>query len=173
VLPVAVAGLLVLGAIIVAFLAVTSSSQAKAINRISCDAAEQVAVHYHAHVSLIYEGTEVGVPANIGISSSPSCLYWLHTHTADGVIHIEAPQGQQNRVFTLGDLFAVWGQPLSATQVATLKVDGSHQVKVYVDGQPYSGDPVTVPLRNHTQVVIEILPPPVDPPPTFTFPKGL
>jgi len=173
VLPVLVGGLLVLGAIVVVFLAVTSSSQAKAINRISCDSAEQVSVHYHAHLTLMYEGTDVGVPANLGINSSPTCLYSLHTHSTDGIIHIEAPQGQQNRVFTLSDFFAVWGQPLSRTRVATLQVDGSHQMKVYVDGQLYNGDPAAIPLRNHTQIVIEIVPPPVDPPPTFTFPKGL
>jgi hypothetical protein len=172
VLPVAVGALLVVALAVTAFIAVTNSgSGAKAVNRINCDSTEQIAVHYHAHLTLIREGTEISVPGNIGISTSPSCLYWMHTHSSDGIIHIEAPQAQQNRVFTLGDFFAVWGQPLSTTQVATLQVDGSHQLKIY--GQPYTGDPAAIPLRTHTQVVIEIVPPPVDPPPAFTFPQGL
>lgn len=172
-MPVAIGGLLVLVALGLIIYAVTNTGQAGAINNVQCQTTEQVAVHYHAHLTLMNEGNEVAVPGNIGIKSSPSCLYWLHTHSSDGVIHIEAPAAQQNRVYTLGDFFAVWEQPLSPTQVATLHVDGQHQLKVFVDGKPYTGDLKALPLRAHTQVVIEIAPPVVDPPPTYTFPQGL
>ncbi len=35
------------------------------------------------------------------------CFYWLHTHTEDGIIHIESPV---QRTFTLGHFFAIWGR---------------------------------------------------------------
>jgi hypothetical protein len=150
----------------------TAPSGPQKVANISCDATEQVAHHYHAHLTILYEGNEVNVPANTGITKS--CLYWMHTHDATGVIHIEAPKSQANRAFTLGDFFAVWGQPLSKTQVATLKVTGDQKLLVYVDGtlQP-DQDPSKIVLKNHTQVVLEFTPPTVDPPPTYTFPANL
>ena len=42
------------------------------------------------------------------------CYYWLHTHTNDGVIHVESPT---QRLYTLGDFFDIWRQPLSARRV--------------------------------------------------------
>ena len=46
----------------------------------------------------------VDIPARIGIPTARRCIYWLHTHTPDGMLHIEAPL---DRSFTLGDLFTV------------------------------------------------------------------
>ena len=43
-----------------------------------------------------------------------SCFFWLHTHTEDGVVHIESPV---RRTFTLGDFFGIWQIPLSSSQV--------------------------------------------------------
>jgi hypothetical protein len=45
-------------------------------------------------------------------------LYWLHTHAADGIIHIESPI---RRIYTLGDFFDVWGEQLGPNQVGTLR----------------------------------------------------
>ncbi len=36
------------------------------------------------------DGNKMPVPAQVGIAPDSSCLYWLHTHANDGVIHIEA-----------------------------------------------------------------------------------
>ncbi len=67
------------------------------------------------------------IPAGIGIPgakaqntaqgqfiASGNCFYWLHTHAADGIIHIESPI---HRIYTLGDFFDEWGQPLGPAQV--------------------------------------------------------
>lgn len=151
----------------------TGAGGARPVADIQCDQQEQLATHYHAHLDIIYKGQPVPVPGQIGISSSAHCLYWLHTHDDSGVIHIEAPKSDANRKFTLGDFFQIWHQPLSPTQVATLKVGSGEQVKVWVDGQPYSGDPTTVVLKSHEQVVIEIGPPFTEPPPTFNWPPDL
>ena len=119
------------------------------------------------------QGNDVNVPPNIGIESG--CLYWMHTHDNTGVIHIEAPTAQAHHTFTLGDFFNVWDQPLSRTQVGTLKLAPDQQLAIYVDGtkQPDGTDPRTIGLHAHTLVVLEITPPAVDPPPGYTFGQGL
>jgi len=133
---------------------------------IHCDSGEQLAVHYHAHVDLIYNGTPVAIPAGTGITSS--CFYWMHTHQTSGIIHMEAPKDSANRQFTLGDFFAVWRQPITGRQIATIPVQKGDQVKVWVDGKPYSGDPAKVVLKSHEQVVVEWGTTFVDPP-TFDW----
>jgi hypothetical protein len=137
------------------------------VANISCDTGEQLATHYHAHVDILYKGQPVPVAAQIGIPGT--CFYWMHTHDTTGVIHIEAPKAQASRQFTLGEFFKVWGQPLSSTQVATLKLAPGDQMKIWVNNQPYTGDPSKIVLRSHEQIVIDIGPPIVDTPPTFTW----
>src|SRR5438105_3430375 len=83
---------------------------------ISCDRMEGQRLHIHQHLVILDRGKEVPIPANVGQRSLSSCLYWVHTHTPDGIIHIEAPK---DRAFTLGDFFQVWGQTLSKTQAAS------------------------------------------------------
>jgi hypothetical protein len=180
ILPVAigVAFLLVLAVLLVFARLQSGTGPGRPVANISCDSAEQVAVHYHAHVEIIAHGTSAVIPAQTGILQVPaqaadplsgSCFYWLHTHDTSGVVHIEAPQSSANRQFTLGDFFKIWGQPLSSTQVATIPVRGGDQLRMWVDGKPFTGDPNAIVLRSHTQVVLEIGPPFTDPPPTFTF----
>ena len=113
------------------------------------------------------------MPANTGITST--CLYWLHTHDTTGVIHIEAPKAQANHTFTLGDFFNVLNKPLSTTRVADLTLTGDQKLVIYIDGkaQPDGTDPRLIPLKNHELIVLEITPPTVDPPPSYTFPAGL
>jgi hypothetical protein len=130
---------------------------------ISCDAMEGQRIHIHQHLLILDHGTPVLVPNDVGRPASGQCLYWVHTHTPDGVIHIESPA---NRTFTLGDFFAIWGQPLSATQAATA-VARTGKLKVWVDGKPYAGNPAKIPLVAHTDVVIEAGPP-FPTPPKFT-----
>jgi hypothetical protein len=139
------------------------------VANIKCDTGEQLAVHYHAHLSIIYRGEPALIPANTGILSTQSCFYWMHTHTTTGIIHIEAPKDSANRQFTVGNFFQIWNQPLSTRQVATFKVGKGDELKMWVDGKPYTGDPNKIVLKSHTQVVIEIGPPFIDPPPTYDW----
>jgi hypothetical protein len=143
------------------------------VGNIKCDASEQVATHYHAHLTLIYRGEPATIPAQTGIitdsSGNVKCFYWMHTHTDSGIIHIEAPKGYASTQFTVGDFFKVWDQPLTSKQVATFPLSKGDEVKVWVDGQPYTGDPAKVVLKSHTQVVIEVGPPFTDPPPAFDW----
>jgi hypothetical protein len=131
---------------------------------ISCDAMEGQRIHIHQHLLILDHGDSVPVPYNVGRPSSNQCLYWLHTHTPDGVIHIESPA---NRTFTLGDFFAIWGQPLSATRAASAFAKKGSKLKVWVNGKPYTGDPAKIPLVAHADIVIEAGPP-FPTPPKFT-----
>jgi hypothetical protein len=68
----------------------------------------------------------------------------------------------------LGDLFAVWGQPLSRRRLAAFR----GRVEAYLDGARWRRDPRRIPLRRHAQVVLEVggqVPPHA----RYRFPPGL
>jgi hypothetical protein len=77
----------------------------------------------------------------------------LHTHTPDGIIHVESPT---MRSYTLGQFFAVWGQPLSLTNVAGAKPRPGEHTTIWVDGNLYSGDPQKIELTSHLDVTIDV-----------------
>ena len=58
----------------------------------------------------------------------------LHTHNADGVIHIEPDTPAQARVYSIGDFFTIWGKPFgspSRMTVNTTDVAPSSTVGLY------------------------------------------
>jgi hypothetical protein len=148
------------------------------VDGVQCLATEQLAYHIHAHLSLLVDGASVYIPAGIGITPprqvengfvvGGSCFYWLHTPDVTGVIHIESPTSQ---LYTLGQFFAIWGEPISTSQVATFPVTDAEPLHVFVNGNPYSGDPAQIQLDAHTLVTLEVGT--QVPPPPFTFPSGL
>lgn len=140
------------------------------IDGIPCEA-EMVAVHVHSHLALFVNGKQIEIPGYIGMTPTPTggCLYWLHTHGPDGIIHVEAgsaaaPNGGH---YTLGNFFDIWGQPLTRTQVGVFK----GPVTAYVNGQEYTGDLSAIPLRSHQQIVLEVGQP-LAPPPAYRFPPN-
>jgi hypothetical protein len=136
---------------------------------------EMLKVHIHAHLALFNKGQQIAIPYGIGIVKPFQAtngfvgmgqgIYWLHTHDATGIIHVESPD---SRTYTLGQFFDIWGQPLTAREVAGLK----GTVRAFVDGKPYSGDPRAIVLGAHTQITLEVGTPTV-PPPTYAFPAEL
>ena len=62
------------------------------VDGIHCDSMEGAVMHIHQHLTIYDHGKPFAVPADIGIPVASSCLYWLHTHTADGLIHVESPK---------------------------------------------------------------------------------
>jgi len=130
----------------------------------SCDAMEGSRVHIHQHLIILDHGKEVPIPPNVGQPAEKRCIYWVHTHTPDGVIHIEAPQF---RAFTLGDFYAVWGEQLSRTRAASATAAKGQTLRVWVNGSRYTGDPRAIPLAAHADIVIEAGPP-FPKPPRFT-----
>jgi hypothetical protein len=144
------------------------------VDGIACQASEQVDYHIHSHLAIYASGARREVPAGIGIPGPQQavgsfveggkCLYWLHTHDATGVIHVESPV---QRVYTLGQFFDIWGQPLSTTQVGR----ATGKVTAFIDGKRYSGDPRSIKLTPHALIQLDVGS--VVPPQPFTFPAGL
>ena len=144
-------------------LAGTSAATAgQAIDGISCQTSEQTVFHIHTHLTIFVNGQQRQVPAGIGIPGavaqqtqagpfvdSGSCFYWLHTHAADGIIHIESPV---QRTYTLGEFFDEWGQPLGPSQVGS----AHGKVTVIVNGQVFKGNPRDVPLGSHENLQVEV-----------------
>jgi hypothetical protein len=93
-----------------------------------------------------------------------SAIYWLHTHDASGVVHIESPV---QRTSTLGELFDLWGQPLGPDRVGP----ATGPVTVLVDGAVVGGDPRDVPLTAHAVIQLDVGT--VVPFRPYTFPAGL
>jgi hypothetical protein len=149
------------------------------IDGISCQAGEQVLFHIHAHLTIFVQGQPRQVPAGIGIAppdqveqtasgnfiDGGACFMWLHTHSADGIIHTESPI---HRAYTLGDFFDIWGQPLGRDRVGPAR----GLVTVLFDGRVFTGNPRQIPLLAHAQIQLEVGKPLVAPE-RITFPAGL
>ena len=148
------------------------------VDQISCQTGEQTLFHIHAHLAIFVNGKAWQIPAAIGIPGAQaqqtpngpyiatgSCFYWLHTHAADGIIHIESPV---QRTYTLGDFFDEWGQPLGPTQAGP----ATGRVVALYNGQVYQGNPRDIPLDAHAQIQLEIGTPLIAPQPV-TFSAGL
>jgi hypothetical protein len=123
---------------------------------------EQLAYHIHAHLAVFDHGQLYALPPGVGIPGSQAvqtqygpvaagghCYYWLHTHTSDGVIHIESPT---KKIYSLGNFFDEWHQPLNSRQVASLH----GAITAYVNGKPWNKSPRDIPLLPHEDIQLEI-----------------
>ncbi len=141
------------------------------VDGIPCAGQEYVTLHVHPHLSIFYKGQQVQVPHFIGAAPTANggCLYWIHTHDATGIIHVEAPQlaPPGGPDYTLGMLFDIWGQPLKRDDVAGLK----GPVTAFVNGQKYDGELAAIPLKAHNLITLEVGTPVVTPP-IYAFPPN-
>ncbi len=103
---------------------------------------------YHSHPNLTITISGVNFPLAPATGTfDGGCPQPIHTHDATGVLHIET---DQNRDYTLGDWFLLWGHrannPTTAifnsTQIFDHKVDGTHHLNMTVNGNP-DNDPTT------------------------------
>jgi len=129
---------------------------------IQCAPVEQLAYHIHAHLQVYLDGQPRALPGAIGLIGpvaqqtvagpfygATQCYYWLHTHTNDGVIHIESPIP---RIYTLGDFFDEWHQPLGPDRVAGAK--GS--VTAFINGRRWTKSPRALPLLPHAVIQVDV-----------------
>lgn len=116
---------------------------------------EQLAYHIHAHLEVFVDGNPVTVPPYIGINTvtDQSKVFFavLHTHDSSGIVHIESPD---RRAYTLGQFFDVWGVRFSSTCIGGYCASGNKQIRVYVAGQPYTGDPRGIVFKQHEEIVV-------------------
>jgi hypothetical protein len=133
---------------------------------------EHLNVHYHAHLDLVVRGKAVTVPAFIGIDRAKSKIAPLHTHTPDGIVHIESATDVP---FTLGQFFTEWGHPISASAIGAVAPSAGESLRVYRDGELVSGDPAAMKFEPHDEVYVWIGPSSEQPtvPSTYKFADGL
>jgi hypothetical protein len=113
-----------------------------------------IGVGERAHVELFANGRVVIVPAAIGLRGARQtlgrvdtarCRARLWTLDPTGVVHFKGRT-------MLGDIFSVWGKRLGPGRLLTF----AGAVRVYVNGVRRRGDPGTVVLHAHDQVVLEV-----------------
>jgi hypothetical protein len=139
-----------------------STTGTSPVDGIQCGLSEQLAYHIHAHLQVYDNGQSRTLPGGIGIPGSQiaqspqgpvaaggQCIYWLHTHAPDGVIHVESPT---KRIYTLGNFFDEWRQPLSSTKIGTL----SGKVTATVNGKPWTKSPRDIPLDPHSVIQLSV-----------------
>ena len=155
------------------------------------DVVEHFEYHVHAHLDLFVNGRRAVIPGGIGIRTedpaipggkqggapafggpAPTgcgkpCISPLHTHFADGVIHIEALEHTPD-FFTLGRFFREWNVRLDRSCVGKF----CKGVKVYVDGERRTGNPGTIELVSHQEIAIVIGKPPRTIPSSYDFNPG-
>lgn len=127
---------------------------------------------FGVHVELFAAGRVIVVPAGIGVAGGRRegafvrggrCRHRVSTTEPTGVVEIA-----HGTRATLGDLFAVWGEPLSERRIASFR----GRVRAYVNGRRLVGAPGAIRLRRHAQIVLAIGPDvPVHS--TFAFRAGL
>jgi hypothetical protein len=146
-----------------------TTSQGATVDGVECQASEQVVYHIHAHLQVYVDGKARALPAAIGMVGpvaeqtpygpfygAQHCYYWLHTHASDGVIHIESPSV---RIYTLGNFFDEWNQPLSGAHVAGDK----GKVTAFLNDKPWTQSPTAVPLLPHASIQLDVGSPVVPP----------
>ncbi|HEX3840342.1 MAG TPA: hypothetical protein VHU85_06100 [Acidimicrobiales bacterium] len=148
------------------------------VDNIQCSTGEQVAFHIHSHLTIFVNGIAEEVPAAVGIANpqaeataqgpfigAGSCFYWLHTHAADGIIHVESPV---TATYHLGQFFDIWGVPLTPGQVGP----ATGSVIAFYNGQHWTGDPRDIPLNAHAQIQLDVGTP-LTALESIGFPRGL
>jgi hypothetical protein len=141
--------------------------------------------HVHAHLDVFVDGESVLVPAGIGIEiddpgvkrgtdpvayggieeCDEPCISPLHTHDESGVLHTESATEEDN---TLGQFFTEWAVKLDETCVGEF-CRPDDEIAIYVDGEPYEGDPRAIALTAGKQIAIVIGTPPAEIPSTYDF----
>jgi hypothetical protein len=128
------------------------------VDGLECLPSPPLDYHVHAHLSIVLNGEALAIPGDIGIvqtTTTSECLYPIHTHSANGMLHLEASEPTD---FTLGQFFAIWGRPLEAENVADF-ID--MPITVYVTDEDnvveeYAGVLADILLISHREVTIQI-----------------
>ena len=113
-----IAGAIIAVAIWVGIVSVKPSDDPKSMSA-------QIVMHIHPRLYIEMDGQTYMVPQNVGIDPSMWKDHYLdqygmtgmaplHTHTNDGIIHVES---NVKRDYTLGEFFDIWGIDLKGKTV--------------------------------------------------------
>ncbi len=139
-----------------------NTTQAGKVDGVSCGPTEQLAYHIHVHLAVYLNGKPQALPGGIGIPGSVventsegpvaaggQCIYWLHTHAPDGIVHVESPT---QRLYNLGNFFDIWHQPLGPDQVAQAK----GKVAILINGKSFHANPRQIPILPHEVIQLNV-----------------
>ncbi len=104
--------------------------------------------HVHGRLSVFIDGKQTPVPNNIGLNQRQASA--LHTHDAEGIMHIEA---DAPRDVKLSEFFIVWGVKFSKDQIGKYKNESGKTVQVFVNGQKVD-DPENYLIKPRDDVVV-------------------
>ena len=126
------------------------------------------------HVELFAANRVVLVPAGIGTRpplrffsgriAGAGCYGALVTIDPTGLLLVS-----RARRLTLSDLFRSWGQPLTRRRLGAFPASRGSRVEVFVGGRRWRAPPGSVPLTEHSEIVLEVGPH-VPPHTGYTFP---
>jgi hypothetical protein len=98
-----------------------TGGQGQTVEGLECMLSMPEDYHVHTHLSIFLNGEALAIPSDLGIvPAAPQgrCFYTIHTHDHSGKIHVESAAPG---TFTLGQLFKIWGQPLTNTNLAGIE----------------------------------------------------
>jgi hypothetical protein len=146
------------------------------IDGVYCDSLEQLSYHIHAHLTMYIDGQNVPLVANTGIapegvtsSANVTCYYWLHTHDASGVIHIESPT---TKLYPLSNFFDIWQQKFSSSGSFPTQLSSSAGWVIYVNGKQVNTDFNHLLLHAHDLITLAYNSPGIKPDTTYAW-QGL
>lgn len=146
------------------------------VDGVYCDSNEQLAYHIHAHITIYMNDQPVPLVANTGIApvgvtsqANVTCFYWLHTHDASGVIHIESPT---TKLYTLNQFFDIWEKFSSSSSAFPPELLSSTGWTIYVNGKQVNTDFNHLVLHAHDLITIGYNSPNIKPDTTYAW-QGL
>jgi hypothetical protein len=120
---------------------------------------EGTALDLHVQLSIEIDGADVEVPTSIGLDGEEVAggrmvtgfVSAIHTHDDSGLVHVHSPD---ERRYTLGQLFAVWGVALTEDRIGGYCVGGGRTLTVEAGGDEVSGDPRDLELQDGLRITI-------------------
>mgnify|MGYP001476269683 CR=1 FL=1 len=154
-----------------------AGGQGQSVDSIPCNATmSENAYHVHAWLGILDNGRQIAVPDGIGmyrlgpevngIENYAQCFYYIHTHDATGMIHVESPISASlfSAQYTLGDMLDIWGVNVDASSLGPYYGDmrafiasapGESYATNYIE---YVGDVHSLLLSSHEAIWLEIGP---------------
>jgi hypothetical protein len=159
-----------------------TGGRGKTVGAIQCDPTEYLNdYHIHMFLGIIDKGVQVAMPDAVGLikpqkerngyisgvkAKKGGCFYWIHTHDASGIVHIESPHvlPPSAVIYKLADVMSVWGQKADANQFGPFK----GKIHVFVGNvsslgqltvssyQKFKGPYASIPVKSHEVVWIEV-----------------
>jgi hypothetical protein len=130
-----------------------------------------VVVRYAVHLDVIVDGRRVAVPAGIGIDYRVRLIAGLYSDDTSGIIHVASDS--QRESYTLGQFFAEWQVALGVGHLGGLRVSRHDPVEVYLDGSRMAGDPGSLVLAPHQEIVVAYRAGSASIPASYAFPGGI